>query len=241
VSPNYDEQYVAHLFDRMSPTYDAINLISSFGFSESWRAQCVRNLSIPRGATVADLMSGSGECWTYLRRRLGAKGKIFSVDFSRAMCDRQKGRLKKCAAPLPEIYWENALSTTLRDDSVDFIISAFGLKTFDAPSLDRLAREMFRILRPGGGCSLIEISVPPAAWLRALYVFYIKAIIPLIGRMFLGDIECYRMLGIYTEAFGSCAAVMEHFQRAGFDIELRSHFFGCASSIIARKKSAVEA
>lgn len=238
MSPNYDEQYVAHLFDQMSPTYDAMNLISSFGFSEIWRAECVQNLSIPRGAIVADLMSGSGECRSYLRRRLGPEGKILSVDFSRAMCERQKRRSKKSSFLQAEIHCQNALSTTLQDGSVDFIISAFGLKTFDAPSLGRLAGEMFRILRAGGGCSLIEISVPPAAWLRVLYVFYVKTVIPLIGRIFLGDIECYRMSGVYTEAFGSCAKVAEHFQRAGFEIELRSHFFGCASSIIARKASA---
>jgi len=50
------------------------------------------------------------------------------------------------------------------------------------------------------------------------------------------DIECYKMLGVYTEAFGSCLRVIEYFQNAGFDVTSKSHFFGCATSIILTKK-----
>jgi len=32
VTPNYDEKYVARLFDQMGPSYDVVNLITSFGF-----------------------------------------------------------------------------------------------------------------------------------------------------------------------------------------------------------------
>src|SRR6185437_8370790 len=119
--------------------------------------------------------------------------------------------------------------------SVDGIISAFGLKTFDQPSLKRLAHETFRILRNGGTCSFLEISLPASRCLRIPYHLYIGTLIPLIGRIFLKNIECYRMLGVYTEAFGSCARVAEYFQDAGFRVRVKSHFFGCASSIIASK------
>jgi demethylmenaquinone methyltransferase/2-methoxy-6-polyprenyl-1,4-benzoquinol methylase len=235
VSPNYDEKYVAHLFDQMGPSYDIVNLISSFGFSEIWRACCVRNLSIPQGAIAADLMAGSGECWSYLRHRLRPNGRIISVDFSSVMCNRQKSRLARLNDVSVSVRKENALSTTLADHSVDFIVSAFGLKTFNGPLLDRLALEMFRILRPGGSCSLLEISLPTSSLLCLPYLFYIKSVIPLIGRIFLKDIECYKMLGVYTEAFRSCAGVVEHFQKAGFQVSVKKHFFGCATSLIAKK------
>ncbi len=236
MSPNYDEKYVAHLFDQMSPSYDIVNLISSFSFSEIWRCRCVRNLSIQPGSIVADLMAGSGECWTYLRRRIKPAGKIVSVDFSSVMCQRQNRRRRRRLNDVPvEIHCENVLTMSLMDNSVDFIVSAFGLKTFNAPLLDRLASEMFRILRPGGSCSLLEISLPPSQFLRIPYRFYIKSMIPLIGRIFLKNIECYKMLGVYTEAFGSCAEVADHFRKAGFHVEVRQHFFGCASSLVARK------
>lgn len=233
--PNYDEEYVARLFDEMGPSYDVVNLASSFGFSEIWRSQCVRNLAIPNGSVVADLMAGSGECWRYLKRRIASEGKIHSVDFSRVMCDRQRGRLRRFVGTNVAISCENALSLSLSGESVDFVISAFGLKTLDDSSVSRFALEIHRVLRKGASCSLLEISVPGAAILRVCYLFYLKNIIPLVGRIFLKNIECYKMLGVYTEAFQSCAGAAEHFRRAGFRVQVKSHFFGCASSIVGIK------
>lgn len=37
----YRDEYVRALFDRMGPTYDVVNWISSFGFSSMWRRLCV--------------------------------------------------------------------------------------------------------------------------------------------------------------------------------------------------------
>jgi demethylmenaquinone methyltransferase / 2-methoxy-6-polyprenyl-1,4-benzoquinol methylase len=234
VLPNYNEQYVTHLFNQMSPSYDVVNLISSFGFSEIWRAQCVRNLNIQQGTVVADLMAGSGECWPYLERRIKTNGQIISVDISPMMCSRQKRRIRD-RETFVDIRCENALSMSLSDKSVDFIISAFGLKTFDSNQLRRLASELFRILRTGGSCSLLEITMPELRFFRVPYRFYINTIIPAIGRIFLKDIECYKMLGVYTEAFGSCAKFADIFRKAGFEVVVKKHFFGCSSSLILTK------
>jgi len=219
----------------MGPSYDVMNLITSFGFSEIWRAQCVGNLRIPKGAVVADLMAGSGECWTYLRRRLKGTGRILSVDISPVMCQRQKARLG-CAGSPVDIRCENALAMSLPDGSVDFVISGFGLKTFNAAQLNQLAAETFRILKPGGSCSFIEISVPEASGLRMLYGWYISVMIPLVGKIFLGGIDCYQMLGVYTTAFGSCAGCAEIFRSAGFEVTFKKHFFGCATSLVLVKR-----
>jgi demethylmenaquinone methyltransferase/2-methoxy-6-polyprenyl-1,4-benzoquinol methylase len=234
VKPNYDEKYIAHLFDQMGPSYDFMNLITSFGFSEVWRAQCVGNLKIQKGAMVVDLMAGSGECWTYLRRRLKGTGRIVSVDISPVMCSRQKARLG-CAGSPVDIRCESALAMSLPDRSVDFAISGFGLKTFNAEQLKKLASETFRILRPGGSCSFIEISVPEGKLLRMAYGWYISSIIPLLGKVFLGGIDCYQMLGVYTSAFGSCAGCADIFRKAGFEVTFKKHFFGCATSLVLVK------
>jgi demethylmenaquinone methyltransferase/2-methoxy-6-polyprenyl-1,4-benzoquinol methylase len=236
VVPNYDEEYVAHLFDQMEASYDIVNLFSSFGFSDIWRAQCVRNLKVHEGAIVADLMAGSGECWTYLRRRIKTKGKIISVDISPVMCGRQRQRRSKHPDMAVDIRCETALAMNLPDVSVDFVISAFGLKTFHLLQLSQLASELMRILRPGGSCSLLEITMPERQTIRVPYHIYISKIIPMMGRIFLSNIECYKMLGVYTEAFGSCAKIAHIFRSSGFEVVVKNHFFGCASSLVLTKK-----
>jgi demethylmenaquinone methyltransferase/2-methoxy-6-polyprenyl-1,4-benzoquinol methylase len=148
------------------------------------------------------------------------------------MCDRQKRRLARHPGLRADIRCENALATSLPDKSVDHVVSAFGLKTFDEHQLVRLADELFRILLPGGSASLFEISLPPNKFLRAPYDFYISSVVPWMGKVLLGDIECYRMLGVYTDAFGSCSRFADMFKRAGFIVREQNHFFGCASSLI---------
>ena len=231
-APSYDDQYVAALFDRMGPTYDLVNRISSFGFCELWRYQCVEQAKIKPGALVCDFMAGSGECWPYLKQR--NPSQIIAVDFSPVMVQRQRERSSRSKLSV-EIRYENATSTSIAPDSVDCAVGAFGLKTLSPESLFGFARELHRILKPGGTYSLLEISRADSWILGAMYRFYLSRLIPLIGKSLLGDIECYRMLGVYTEAFGSCASVARIFLETGLTADVRRHFFGCATSLTGTK------
>jgi demethylmenaquinone methyltransferase/2-methoxy-6-polyprenyl-1,4-benzoquinol methylase len=66
-------------------------------------------------------------------------------------------------------------------------------------------------------------------------MFYLRYIIPLIGRIFLGNPDNYRMLGIYTERFNNCSGMADALKHAGLEVEYRSFFFGCASGLRGRK------
>jgi len=231
-APQYDNEYVAQLFDRMGPTYDLVNRLSSFGFCELWRYQCVRDANIPAGAVVCDLMAGSGECWPYLQRRRVAK--IISVDFSPVMVQRQQRRANR-SGPLVEVRLEDATKTSLAAGSIDCVVGAFGLKTLSNEALRDFAGEISRILKPGGSYCLLEISSARKWWLGSIYRWYVSALIPEIGRLLLGDVECYRMLGVYTQAFGSCERIAPVFAGAGLQVEVRPRFFGCATALVGCK------
>lgn len=228
-TPQYGDDYVAKMFDRMGPTYDLVNRVSSFGFCELWRYQCVRHAQIQPGAVVCDLMAGSGECWPYLRYR--KVSKIIAVDFSPVMVRRQQLRSKRVDLPI-DIRKENATKMSLPSHSVDCVVGAFGLKTLSDESLSAFAQEIRRVLKTGGRFSLFEISNADHWFFGALYRWYVASFIPQIGRIFLGDIECYRMLGVYTQSFGSCERVAPIFERAGLKVEVHHHFFGCATALV---------
>ena len=227
----YREDYVQALFDRMGPTYDIVNLISSLGFSAFWRDQCVRNVLVTAGDRVCDMMSGSGECWG---RVPGYCSSLVSIDFSSAMVRRQTKRKSRFSIPV-EIRAENALRTSIASDSVDCVISAFGLKTLTRQSTIEFAREIHRILKPGGRFSILEISTAEGWFFAPIYRWYVRSFIPLVGKLCLGDIECYRMLGAYTDAFGSCHRVAALFAEAGLKAAVQTHFHGCATSLVGAK------
>ena len=226
----YSDEYVKALFDRMGPTYDAVNLISSLGFSALWRKQCVRNARVRPGDRVCDMMAGSGECWSYVP----SGASVASIDFCAEMVSRQKKRIPHLRIPV-EVFAENALETSLPSGSVDCVISAFGLKTLNSASTAAFAREVHRVLRAGGRYSVLEISDAKGWMLAPVFRWYVGSIIPWIGKVCLGDIECYRMLGRYTEAFGSCRRASDAFLEAGLTVSFESHFYGCATSLVGSK------
>ena len=118
---------------------------------------------------------------------------------------------------------------------IDHVVSAFGLKTLSSTDISRLFLEVSRILRPDGTFSFLEISVPSSGLLRVPYNFYLSYIIPVVGRILLGDVDCYRMLGRYTNAFGECGRIAERAREVGLEVSVRSHFFGCATSLVGVK------
>lgn len=229
----YHPSFVMRLFDEMSHTYGIVNYISSFGFAERWRRQCARKLLLPAGAVVLDLMSGMGEMWPSLFKVAGGKLKLTAVELSHEMCKRARPNCQRYAADLLQT---NALALPIADGSVDAVVSAFGLKTFSAAQKQQLAKEIFRVLKPGGQFSLVEISTPEPRWLKLPYMLYIKRVIPLVGRLFMGNPDNYRMLGVYTERFGNAATTCRYMQEAGLDARFERYFFGCASGVTGIKQ-----
>ncbi len=234
----YDPQFVSQLFDEMARTYGFVNLVSSFGFARRWRRQCARAVAVPTGARILDLMTGMAELCHEILPIVGDTGRVTALDISPEMCRHARERSSfwttrgRCCV---DVVQANALDCPLDEGSFDFVLSSFGLKTFAPPQIEILAREIARVLRPGGQFSLLEISVPPSRVLAVPYLFYLHRVIPLIGRLFLGNPENYRMLGIYTNAFGNCCTALDAFEAAGLRTSMKSYFFGCATALVGHK------
>lgn len=228
----YDPAYVMRLFDEMSHTYGVVNYVSSFGFAERWRRQCAKETSQRRQPVVVDLMSGMGEMWSSIRAHFHHEATIVAVELSAEMCKRSAANARRYGATLIQA---NALNLPLADNSTDIVISGFGLKTFSPEQRQKLACEVKRILKPGGEFAFIEISVPESRLLRLPYMLYIKRIIPLVGRLFMGNPDNYRMLGVYTQHFGDTRSFASQLEQCGMEVTQNRYFFGCASGVAGRK------
>ena len=219
----------------MSSSYSKMNYITSFGFSERWRRQCVEEIEIGKGKTVVDLMTGMGECWKHILDKSDNDSKLIGLDFSTEMINRAEKNKEKFEKSKIEILKENVFENTIANETADFVISGFGLKTFNDEQLGKLANEINRILKPNGKFSLIDVSVPKSKFIKPFYLFYLKNIIPILGKLFLGSPETYKMLGFYTEEFGNSKNVHRIFNKLEFEVEYVEYFYGCASGIKGRK------
>jgi demethylmenaquinone methyltransferase / 2-methoxy-6-polyprenyl-1,4-benzoquinol methylase len=159
---------VRGLFDTISPRYDMVNRVMTFGMDVGWRRRAVRELRLPGRARVLDLACGTGD----LCRELSRRGyRPVGLDFSHGMLVNAR-----TDAPLVEA---DILRLPMRDASADGATCGFALR--NVVSLDDLFRELARVVRPGGRIALLDASEPDNRLLRAGHHVYFKRAVPMIG------------------------------------------------------------
>jgi ubiquinone/menaquinone biosynthesis C-methylase UbiE len=237
MSDIYDPNFVKAVFDRCSDRYIGFSLICSFGFTERWRRQCVAAMPAPStgAARGYDLMAGTGEVWPHLLKRFDDIGSITAVDISSGMHRHAMARLHAHRAHRIEFIENDVLAGDLPSESADFVISTFGLKTFNPDQHTRLAALVARVLKPGGVFSMIEASDPKGWWLRPLYLFHLKVVLPLIERIFLRGAQDFAMIGTYSTNFGDAARIAAMLRDQGLEVEFSKYVFGCATGVAGRK------
>jgi len=237
MSNHYNPKFVEDLFDRMSGSYESMNYYSSLGFSDKWRRQFVGEIDIEKNKlTIVDLMSGMGECWKFILPKMSEDSNLIALDFSSEMVNKAERRKTKYSDKNIEIIKENVFQNSIKSNIADVVYSGFGMKTFNEEQLNLLAEEIKRILKINGQFSLIDVSIPENKFLKKAYLFYLKNVVPLIGKLFLNNPETYKMLGVYTNNFENSKKTKEIFERHGFQIEYLEYFYGCATGIKGIKK-----
>ena len=233
----YDPRFVKGVFDRCSGRYIGFSYVCSLGFTERWRRQCVEAMPGPgsRHPVGYDLMAGTGEAWPHLLKHLPATEAITAVDISSGMHERALERLHALRAHKIRFIEDDVFASGLADQSADFVISTFGLKTLNAGQQALLADLVARVLRPGGVFSFIEASDPTGWWLRPLYLFHLKVVLPWIERLLLRGAQDFAMIGTYCTAFRDASGFADLLQARGLEISYSRYFFDCATGVAGTK------
>jgi ubiquinone/menaquinone biosynthesis methyltransferase len=232
----YKTEYVRALFNQMASTYSLVNYGTSFGFSLRWRKQFIHHLNGTTDAIkVADLMTGMGETWPFIKSQW-QNGEIYAVDISENMLARAGKKNKKYFQNKVILINEDILNNSFPDAHFDVIICAFGLKTLSLFQLEILAKETQRLLKKGGQYSFIEVSLPQYTALRKPYLFYLKRVIPLVGKLLCGNATTYKMLGYYTEKYQNSTAAFKQFEAIGLTPIQHQFSYGCATGFYGIKQ-----
>jgi len=205
---------IESMFDRISPRYDLLNRLISFGRDMRWRRRGVDLIGDIAGGTALDVCCGSGDFIDIFHRRYAGRVRICGIDFAADMLDIARRRF----AGRPDIDLllcrADALCLPVEDDSADAVTIGFGIRNI----LDRLAalRECRRALKPGGRIIMIEPSRPENRLVRAGFSLYFKYISPLIGGLLSGDRSAYRYLHDSFAAFPRPDEFLGLMAEAGF-------------------------
>jgi demethylmenaquinone methyltransferase/2-methoxy-6-polyprenyl-1,4-benzoquinol methylase len=206
--------WVRGMFGRVAPRYDLANHLLSFNIDRYWRAHTVRRvravLERPE-ARVLDICCGTGDLVLALEKARGAA--VWGSDFCHPMlvAARRKAADRRARAFLFE---SDALRLPVRDGSLDLITVAFGFRNL--ANYQAGLAEMRRALRPGGMAAILEFSQPPNAAFRALYEFYSRRILPLIGGALSGSRDAYTYLPESVRKFPNAPTLADDMKAAGF-------------------------
>jgi len=173
---------VQSMFDIIARRYDMLNRLLSLGIDRKWRKTCIKKvLEIIKGnGPVLDLATGTGDLSFILEKEKRGNIEIIAADFSIEMLKVMK--MKKPSDSNIRIITADSLALPLRDSFFKAIMIGFGIRNFT--NRQDALKEIYRVLKPGGTLAILEFSLPSQRIIRALYLFYFKKILPLIGGIF---------------------------------------------------------
>lgn len=227
-----DKKFIQETFDSITPHYDLLNQILSFGMAREWRKRASEILLADPGflpRTILDLGCGTGkflEC--FLKKK--SWDKAVGVDFSSAM-------LQKAREAIPgNVLWlqEDFDKLPFSDSSFDLVVSAFTLRSVQ--NLPEFLMKVYRFLAPGGRAGFLELTRPQNFLHRLFFSPYLRIYLPMVGRLISGNSAAYQFLSQSVANFQSSEKILELMREVGFkNCGSKSFSFGAVTLMIANK------
>jgi predicted methyltransferase len=113
-------------------------------------------LEIPRGATVADLGSGTGYFTWRLAEQVGPTGKVLAIDVQQSMLDMTRAAVAEHKLSNVEYVLATDTNPRLPEKALDLVFIAYAYHEFAEP--EAIMGAVRRALKPGGRVVVLEYA-----------------------------------------------------------------------------------
>jgi demethylmenaquinone methyltransferase/2-methoxy-6-polyprenyl-1,4-benzoquinol methylase len=227
------KEQVARMFDNISPKYDLLNRVLSFGIDQYWRKVAIGMLRAQKPKHILDVATGTAD-FAIAAMALNPD-KVVGVDISAGMLDM--GRVKLRDRNLNgriELVQADSARLPFSDQQFDAATVAFGVRNFEVLG-DGLA-DIYRVLRPNGRLIVLEFSKPTLFPVKQLYYLYSRYVLPLIGRTISRDKTAYTYLPESVAAFPEGKDFLDYMERVGYrNLQQKRLTFGICSIYSGQK------
>ena len=178
---------------------------------------------------VLDIASGTGDIARGLAKQVKGKWKIIATDINDTMLfiGRDRAIDQSLLNQIKHIL-ADAENLPFKDNCFDRITLAFGLRNMTHK--EKALSALYRVLKPGGKCLILEFSHPTQAWVKKTYNAYSFHIIPALGEWIAKDRESYQYLVESIRMHPDQESLTKMMQDAGFEDVT---YFNLAGGIVA--------
>lgn len=192
------KQQVEQMFDNISPKYDFLNRVLSFGIDIRWRKKVVKMVAKNQPQYVLDIATGTGDLAIAIAKKTNAN--VVGLDLSEGMLSFGREKIKSLNLNKQiQMVQGDAENLPYQDNTFDAVTVAFGVRNFE--NLDKGLLEINRVLKPGGKLVILEFSKVESFPMKQLYGFYSRYILPTIGKIISKDQSAYTYLPDSVKAF----------------------------------------
>jgi demethylmenaquinone methyltransferase/2-methoxy-6-polyprenyl-1,4-benzoquinol methylase len=221
--------YVQRLFDDTAPDYDRVERILALGSGGWYRREALRRAGVGAGAAVLDVGCGTGLLAREALALIGPEGRLVGVDPS-------PGMLAQSHLPGVELLEGTAEALPVDDACFDFVIMGYALRHIG--DLQAACREFLRVLKPGGGVLILEITKPSGVIGCALLKTYMRGFVPLVAAAVSRDKATPKLWRYFWDTIEACVPpqrVLDTLLGAGFSGVRRHVELGLFSEYRGRK------
>ena len=212
---SYSATDVQNIFNNIAPVYDELNTLLSIGQHKIWKQMTVKWSGSGLHDLGLDICCGSGDLTKLLAQKVGKKGKVIGVDFSRELLAIAAQRKHKYYPSLP-IEWMlgDALNLPFEDNTFDCVTMGYGLRNIiDIP---RCLQEINRVLKPFAKVAILDFQHSTNAWQQIFQKWYLDSFVVPVAKHFKLEKE-YSYIMPSLEKFPSGKKQVELALKAGFD------------------------
>lgn len=202
------------IFDSIAGRYDLINTVLSLGLHRIWRRKLRQNLPVHSQQIVLDLATGTADVAIELVKDARID-KVVGIDMSEGMIAIGRSKLRKMGLNSRiQLQVDDAQKLSFATSQFDAATMSFGIR--NVPDVSACLSEIYRVLKPGGRGLVLEFALPSSKIMRGLHLFYLRKILPLVGRVLSGHGTAYTYLNQTIEEFPYGENFVALMRKAGF-------------------------
>ena len=209
---------VNSVFSQVYKKYDLMNDIMSLGVHRVWKEKFIDWMNPQPNTKLIDVASGTGDIANLFFTKSDGTGEVICVEPNKEMLSRGKIKLKKNKS----VKWINssAESIPIEDNTFDYYSISYGIR--NVSDINKVLKEAFRVLKPGGRFMCLEFSKIDNEILNFLYKQYSKTI-PYIGKFIVGSDKPYKYLIDSIDKFYNQKELSKLIKNNGFsNVEFRN-------------------